>query len=80
MKPITNRFVQEQIANNGELVKACWSIAWQKGEVYLSDLIKKSYNDNLVRQAMLKLVKKGFLVKPKNTRNYWKVAKNIVKG
>jgi len=79
-KIVTNRFIQEQIAGSGELVKSCWSLLWQNGEVFVSDMRDKGYSESLVRQAYLKFVKNGWAVKPKGTKNYWKVSKNVVKG
>ena len=80
MKQVTNRFVQEQVAGTGELVKACWSILEKNGEAFVSDMTKKGYNENRIRQAYLRFVKNGWAVKPKGTKNYWKLSKNVVKG
>lgn len=77
---VTNRFVMEQLAGSGELVKACWSILWNNKEAFVSDMTKRGYDDVMVRQAYLKFVKNGWAIKPEGTKNYWKLSKNVIKG
>ena len=72
---MTNTQIQKQLI--GMVVKTCWSMLWQKKELYISDLTKKGYKENTVRNAFRDFVKKGLAVKPEGTRNYIKISEEV---
>lgn len=67
----TNRDVQEEIS--GMVQKKTWSMIFQKGEMYMSDVVKKGYQEQSVRIALKKLVELKAIVKVEGVNNFYRV-------
>ena len=70
-KIVRNRDIQEQL--QGLVQKKTWSMLFQRGEMYISDVVKKGYQEQSVKKAMKKLVEIGAATTVEGKRNCFAV-------